>query len=48
MNRFGQDIRMYYIKGSAVNTIISAIQDNWLEAVESIASNIKRFKIKKN
>ena len=48
LDKFGHDIRMYYIKGNAVNNIIRAIQGDWLESVDSIASDIKRFRIKKN
>lgn len=48
LDRFKQNIRMYYIKGHAVNNIIRAIQGDWLESVENVVGDIKRFRIKKN
>lgn len=48
LDRFKQNVRMYYIKGHAVNNIIRAIQGDWLESVENVVGDIKRFRIKKN
>lgn len=48
LDRFQQDVRMYYIKGHAVNNIIRAIQGDWLESVENVVGDIKRFRIKKS
>ena len=48
LDGFKQNVRMYYIKGHAVNNIIRAIQGDWLESVENVVGDIKRFRIKKN
>lgn len=48
LDRFKQNVRMYYIKGNAVNNIIRVIQGDWLESVENVVGDIKRFRIKKN
>lgn len=48
LDRFKQNGRMYYIKGHAVNNIIRVIQGDWLESVENVVGDIKRFRIKKN
>ena len=48
LDRFNRDIRMYYIKGGAVNNIIRAIQGDWLESVGNVVGDINRFRIKRN
>lgn len=47
LDRFRDNVRMYYIKGHAVKNIINAVQGEWIESIEDVINNVKRFKIKK-
>lgn len=45
LDRFRDNVRMYYIKGHAVKNIINAVQGEWIESIEDVINNVKRFKI---
>lgn len=47
LDRFRDNVRMYYIKGHAVKNIINAVQGEWIESIEDVINNVKRFKIKR-
>ena len=46
LDQFGEKVRMYYIKGKAINNLVSALQGDWIEAVTDLAGDILRFKLK--
>ncbi|MBR1702708.1 MAG: hypothetical protein IJ716_12205 [Lachnospiraceae bacterium] len=46
LDRFEKDVRMYYIKGKAVENFIRILSGSWLEAVTDIVSDVHRFRIK--
>lgn len=46
LDRFGSGVKMYYIKGKAVQNIIGALKGKWVEAVTDVASDVMRFRIK--
>lgn len=46
LDRFGSGVRMYYIKGKAVQNIIGALNGEWVESIADVASDVMRFKIK--
>lgn len=46
LDRFGSEVRMYYIKGKAVQNIINVLNGEWVEAVTDAANDAKRFRIK--
>lgn len=46
LDRFGEQVRMYYIKGKAINNIVKVLQGEWIEAVADLAADILRFRLK--
>uniref|UniRef100_UPI004057A29A hypothetical protein n=1 Tax=Agathobacter sp. TaxID=2021311 RepID=UPI004057A29A len=38
LDQFGEKVRMYYIKGKAINNLVSVLQGDWIEAVTDVAS----------
>ena len=40
------NMMIHFIKGEAVNNLISALQGDWLEAVANVANDVYKFKIK--
>lgn len=46
LDRFGSGVRMYYIKGKAVQNIISVLNGNWIESIADVTSDAMRFRIK--
>jgi len=46
LDRFGSGVRMYYIKGKAVQNIISALNGEWVESIADVTSDVMRFRIK--
>ena len=47
LDRYGEMVRVYYIKGNAVNRIVRALEGNWLESVTETVGDILRYKIKR-
>ncbi|MFQ8903307.1 MAG: hypothetical protein ACLR7D_17145 [Lachnospira eligens] len=47
LDRFRDNVRMYYIKGPCSKNIINAVQGEWIESIEDVINNVKRFKIKR-
>lgn len=46
LDRFGSGVRMYYIKGKAVQNIISVLNGEWVEAIANVTDDVMRFRIK--
>lgn len=46
LDRFGSGVRMYYIKGKAVQNIIGVLKGEWVEAITNATSDVMRFRIK--
>ena len=46
LGRFSSEVRMYFIKGKAVQNIIGALKGEWLEAITDVTSDVMRFRIK--
>ena len=37
---------MYYIKGKAVQNIVSVLNGEWVEAINNVTDDVLRFRIK--
>ena len=46
LDRFHSGVKMYYIKGKAVQNIIGALNGNWIESIADVTSDAMRFRIK--
>lgn len=46
LDRFGSGVRMYYIKGKAVQNIIGALNGEWVESIADVTNDVMRFRIK--
>lgn len=44
---FGNEIRMYYLKGNAIKTIASALDGNVIESLVDVVDGIRKYRIKK-
>lgn len=46
LDRFRSGVKMYYIKGKAVQNIVSVLNGEWVEAISNITEDVLRFRIK--
>lgn len=47
MKWFGKELRMHYIKGNAVKTIVSILEGNLIEAMADTTEGIRKYRIRK-
>lgn len=45
LSRFSNEVRVYYIKGNAINRLIKGLQGDYIEAVEETVGDVFRFRI---
>ncbi|MDY3274846.1 MAG: hypothetical protein SOX33_03490 [Agathobacter sp.] len=46
LDRFRSGVKMYYIKGKAVQNIVSVLNGEWVEAINNVTDDVLRFRIK--
>lgn len=46
LNRYSNQVRMYYIKGAVVERLIKFLEGDWIETIADTAGDILKFRVK--